>query len=305
MKPDHNKTRVIVADGLTVRFPRTTAVDGVSLSIKTGSVYALLGRNGSGKSTIVRCLMGQLKPQSGRSSAFGLDSWHKRRHIMERTGLVPETPDVPQEMTAEAVARFAMNVHSTLDADEYRTRLRRFGVPTDRPFKTLSKGQQKQVSLALALATGPDLLVLDDPTLGLDAVARKDLVEELIGELADRGTTVLITTHDMAAIDGVADNVGIIQRGRMVLDESLDDLRARFRRLHFARATAAHDSLQAVCTTAGGLEPKAAGDAITTVLTRFDDAAAAALQNLPVQTETMDLEDIFISVCEAEEGASS
>jgi ABC-2 type transport system ATP-binding protein len=107
----------------------------------------------------------------------------------------------------------------------------RFGVSASTPFGRLSKGQKAQVALALALASSPRLLVLDDPTLGLDAVARKDLFEELIGELADRGITVLITTHDLAGAERIADRVGILRRGRLVLYEEMEALREKFRRV--------------------------------------------------------------------------
>ena len=105
-------------------------------------------------------------------------------------------------------------------------RLKRFGVALDTPFGKLSKGQKGQVSLSLALASAPRLLVLDDPTLGLDAVARKAVFEELIGDLADRGTTVFITTHDLAGVEPIADRVGILREGRLVLDEEMEALKA-------------------------------------------------------------------------------
>ena len=106
-------------------------------------------------------------------------------------------------------------------------------MPADIAFGSLSKGQKTLVSLSLALASSPDLLVLDDPTLGLDAVARAAFFDELVGELADRGTTVLLTSHDLAGVEKMADRVGILKGGRLVLDESLESLKARFRRLRY------------------------------------------------------------------------
>src|SRR6185436_5289208 len=109
-----------------------------------------------------------------------------------------------------------------------RERLDRFAVPSEVPFRSLSKGQKGAVMLALALAHAPELLVLDDPTLGLDVVARDAVFNEVIGELADRGTTILITTHDLAAIEGIADRVGMLREGRLVLDESLEAVKERY-----------------------------------------------------------------------------
>jgi ABC-2 type transport system ATP-binding protein len=296
---------VVLIQDLTVRFGAVTAVDGLSTSLSPGSVHVLLGRNGSGKSTTIRALLGLLKPKGGSSRVFGLDSWADRRTIMGRTGVVPETPDIPPLMTAESVARFAARVHSSFDGQQFDERLGRFSVPTDRPFRSLSKGQQKQVSLALALATGPELLILDDPTLGLDAVARKSLFEELIGELADRGTTVFITTHDMAAVEGVADAVGIIRDGRMVLDESLEKLKTRFRRVVVSRQAADDAAFASNHATGGGLELTTIGDTVSTVLTHSTAEIEARLAASAIQVEPMSLEDIFIAVCETEQGGLS
>jgi len=288
---------------LTVHFGSLVAVDDLSMSVAPGEVFAMLGRNGSGKSTTVRCVLGQLKAKGGATRVFGLDSWRKRAQVMERTGFVPETPDVPPQMTASALSVFAARVHDRFDARGYRDRLQRFSIAEHRPFKNLSKGQQKQVSLALALATAPDLLILDDPTLGLDAVARKVLFEEVVGELADRGTTILVTTHDLAAVEGVADKVGIIHDGRLVLDEALQTLKTRFRRVFFERGVTDGEPFRSLHVAAGGLEPKVVGDTVSAVLTRCDAVDLSQLESMAVRSESLDLEEIFVEVCESEKGA--
>jgi ABC-2 type transport system ATP-binding protein len=183
------------------------AVDHAALDVARGSVYALVGRNGAGKSSLVRCLLGQQKPQQGSASLFGEDAWSRRTSLMQRIGVVTEDADAPPEMSVAAIARFCSRLYDKWDQDSVETRLRTFGVPLTSRFGSLSKGQQKQVSLAMALAISPELLVLDDPTLGLDVVARKSLFEEVIGDLADRGTTVFITTHDLAGVETFADRV--------------------------------------------------------------------------------------------------
>ena len=198
----------IALDGLTVRYGHRLALDQVSLEVPEGSVYALLGRNGAGKSSLVRCLLGEQKPAAGRALLLGRDVWRERAAILAEVGVVPEDPNAPPAMTARQLSRFCSRLYPRWDAAGVEARLKRFGVPSGTPFGKLSKGQKGQVSLALALASSPRLLVLDDPTLGLDAVARKAVFEELIGELADRGTTVFITTHDLAGVERIADRVG-------------------------------------------------------------------------------------------------
>ncbi len=209
---------------------------------------------------------------------------------MARVGVVPESPDVPLDMTAATAARFVASLYPKWDQNLYNDKLNRFDIPLSRKFATLSKGQQKQVNLALALAMMPDLLILDDPTLGLDAVARKVLFDELITELADRGTTVLITTHDLAGIEGVADDIGLIRRGKMLVNEPLTELKARFRRL-MVNGTVDLDELQVVSRR--GL---AAREEV--VISAFSDAVEASLKSIDgVIIEAMSLEEIFLALC--------
>lgn len=284
---------VIRVDSLTVRYGRTRAVDSVTLDVPQGSVYALLGRNGAGKSSLVRCLVGQQKPQAGHVSLFGEDVWANRAKLMERVGIVPEDSDAPPEMTIAQIVAFCAALYSRWNDAAVRDRLARFAVRPDRKFGTLSKGQKKQVMLAIALAVVPDLLVLDDPTLGLDVVARKSLFDEVITDLADRGTSILITTHDLAGVESLADRVGILQDGRLVLDEEMETLKSRFRRIRFASApiALASGSLLAARVTQWGNGTEA-------VVSNFDDVAFERFRNTANVAEVapMSLEEIFIAI---------
>jgi ABC-2 type transport system ATP-binding protein len=213
-------------DGLTIRYGRTTVVEALSLAVPRGSVYALLGRNGAGKSSLLRVLLGQRPAAIGRVLLLGEDPWTRRTSLMAKVGVVPEEPDAPPEMTAAQLSAFCGRLHEQWDGGAVAERLRRFEVPLDRPFGSLSKGQRGAVSLALSLGHAPELLLLDDPTLGLDVVARDAVFQEVIGDLADRGTTVFVTTHDLRAIEGIADHVAILHGGRLVLAGALEALKA-------------------------------------------------------------------------------
>jgi len=281
----------ISLDGLTVRYGQRLALDQVSLEVPEGSVYALLGRNGAGKSSLVRCLLGEQKPSAGRALLLGRDVWRERASILAEVGVVPEDPNAPPAMTARQLSRFCSRLYPRWDAAGVEARLKRFGVPSGTPFGKLSKGQKGQVSLALALASSPRLLVLDDPTLGLDAVARKAVFEELIGDLADRGTTVFITTHDLAGVERIADRVGILNQGRLVLDEEMEALKARFRRISFPR------SREAAVGRLAALAPVAVasrGWEVDAVVSRYDE------ERLPVEdgpeVTSLTLEEIFIAL---------
>jgi len=283
----------IVLEGLTVRYGRCLALDNVSLTVAEGTVYALLGRNGAGKSSLVRCLLGEQKPSSGRASLLGKDVWKDRASILAEVGVVPEEPDMPPAMSPRQIARFCSRLYPNWDGKGVEARLKRFGVPRDIPFSRLSKGQKGHVSLALALAGGPRLLVLDDPTLGLDAVARKTVFEELIGELADRGTTVFMTTHDLAGVERIADRVAVLRQGKLVLDEEIETLKRRFRRVSFPRAQEAEAArLQALAPVAVA----ARGWQVETVVSNYDEERLVAFAPDGPEVSALTLEEIFIAL---------
>jgi len=280
---------------VTVRYGRLLAVDHIALDVAKGSVYALVGRNGAGKSSLVRCLLGQMKPQQGKATLFGEDVWSRRTTLMQRIGIVTEEADAPPEMSVAAIARFCSRLYDKWDQASVEARLQTFGVPMTSRFGSLSKGQKKQVSLALALAISPELLVLDDPTLGLDVVARKSLFEEVIGDLADRGTTIFITTHDLAGVETFADRVGMMEHGKLVLDEDVDALKSRFRRIRFAAQPVAIDT-----TLLRPTVMRSWGGGSEAIVSNYDDLAFERMRSTSnigaAEVEAMSLEEIFIAM---------
>ncbi|MFZ4513074.1 MAG: ABC transporter ATP-binding protein [Geothrix sp.] len=279
-----------------VRYGRTQALDQASFQVEPGQVYALLGRNGSGKTSLVRCLLGHQKPTAGRVDLFGQDVWSARQALMHRVGVVAEEPDAPPIMSTRQLVRFCGSLYPTWDQAGVDQRLGRFRIPMDLPFGRLSRGQKGQVSLALALGPKPSLLVLDDPTLGLDAVARREVYDELLGELGERGTTVLITTHDLAGIEGLADRIGILHQGRLLVDASLEDLKARHRKVSWAPTQAVDPAdlvpFAPLWSRAGSL----GGEAI---LTQGDPSQVPGLQVHPLS-----LEELFVALVGEAEVAS-
>jgi len=297
----------VVVDHLQVRYGRVTAVDDVSFAVPRGEVYALLGRNGAGKSSTIHCLVGPRRAAAGECQLLGQDSWRKRCRIMERVGVVPETPDIPPGTSAIELGRFLGRIRPNWNVDDFKARLERIGVPKKLPSHRLSKGQRRQLALAAVLAAEPEVLILDDPTLGLDAVVRRTLLEELVGELADRGTTVLVTTHDLTGIEAIADRVGIMQQGKLVYDETMEGLKARFRRLRCVR-----DDETSVDAIHAALEPldvaasRFVGNGVDAVVGRVDDSAIArfheAVQVTDLELEPLSLEEIFVALCGEESG---
>lgn len=289
------------ARGLTIRYGKTTAADDVSFAIEPGAVYALLGRNGAGKSSIVRCLLGEQKPSSGETRLFGRDSWKERARCLARVGVVPEEPDAPPTMTALEIAAFCRSLYPSWDAESVARRLSRFGVPTRVPFGRLSKGQKGQVLLAMALAPRPDLLVLDDPTLGLDVVARRAFWEELVDDLAERGTGVFVTTHDLGSVEGIATRVGILKKGRLVLDEDVETLKSRFRRIRYGnRITETRTEYGNELDAFDAVHVQVRGWGIDAVVSDWAEEKFDRFRRMDgvdgAETSAMSLEEIFLAV---------
>ena len=231
MSTNANASRpAIETSALCVSYGRTRVLEDLTLSVPRGCVFALLGRNGAGKSSLLRVLLGERPPQAGSVRLLGQDPWRHRAALMERVGFVPEQPNAPAEMSPRRLADFCARLQPRFDRALAAERLERFEIPSNRPFGALSKGQKATVMLALALAPSPELLLLDDPTLGLDVVARDAVFREVIGELSDRGTTVFVTTHDLRAIEAVADRVGLLAGGRLVVDGELEAVKAQWGR---------------------------------------------------------------------------
>ena len=288
-------------DNLSVRYGRTVACDAVSLEVPPGSVYALLGRNGAGKSSLVRCALGEQRPSEGEARLFGLDAWRHRARLMARVGVVPEEPDAPPAMTPRQLADFCRRLYARWDSPALDRRLERFGVPPETAFGRLSKGQKGQVLLALALAPTPELLVLDDPTLGLDVVARRAFWEELLEDLADRGTTVFLTTHDLASIEGIATRVGILQAGRLALDEDVDTLKSRFRKIRYGnRVTETRNEFGTELDAFESVKVKVRGWGIEAVVSNWDESSFERFRRIDgvedAESSAMTLEEIFLAV---------
>jgi ABC-2 type transport system ATP-binding protein len=229
-------------DALSVSYGARLALDGVSMVLERGQVLALLGRNGAGKTTALRCLLGLERPRAGRAQLFGEDAWSGRARLMRRVGYVPEEPFAPLDLGAAAIGRLVAALTPGFDAPDYRACLERGGVPPGVRFGQLSRGQKAQVALALALAPHPELLILDDPSLGLDVVARRALYAEVITELADRGVTVLLATHDLDAVDRVATHAVVLAAGRVALAGELEELKARSGSLEEIFTTASREA---------------------------------------------------------------
>lgn len=219
-------------EALTKRYRGRAAVDGLSLEVPAGSVFGLLGENGAGKTTTIQALLGLVTPDAGRLEVLGLDPTRQALEVRRRVGYVPELPNLHDWMTVGEVGWFASGFRPDGPGGpagflaNYRRLAEGFELPTGRRLKHLSKGMRAKVGLALALAGEPELLILDEPTSGLDVLVRREFLESMV-DLAGAGRTVLLSSHQIGEVERVASHVALLHRGRLILAEPLDDLRAR------------------------------------------------------------------------------
>ncbi|MCE5240361.1 ABC transporter ATP-binding protein [bacterium] len=213
------------------RFGRVVAVDEVSLAVPEGSVYGYLGRNGAGKTTTIQMLMGLLLPDQGSIRVMGYDPFKQDVAMKRVVSYVPERVQMPDWMTVQGLMGFGAGVHPRWDralAEQLRVRLE---LPADRKLGQLSRGMQGKAALMAALASRPKLLILDDPTMGLDALVRREFMESIVAALAETGTTVFFSSHILEDVERVADWIGILHEGRLVVQSSLEDLQAKVKRV--------------------------------------------------------------------------
>jgi ABC-2 type transport system ATP-binding protein len=222
---------VLLLEQVSVSRGRRRVLEPIDLGIAPGGVTAVFGRNGVGKSTLLQCLIGLLPIISGRLRVLGLDPWRDRAGLMCRVAFVPEIPDAPPHARVAQLLRFDAGIFPNFEVSATHRRLERAGIALGARAGELSRGQKTQLALALALARKPELLILDDPTLGLDPLARKVLIDELIGDLAERAPTIVLATHDLDLAERLADRLVVLAGGRITLDQPLDTLRAEIRRI--------------------------------------------------------------------------
>jgi ABC-2 type transport system ATP-binding protein len=212
---------------LTKRFRGEPAVQGLTLDVPQGAVFGLLGENGAGKTTTLQALLGLIVPEEGHVRTLGLDPVRHGLEVRGRVGYVPEQPVLYDWMTVAEIGWFAAGFHPETDyLRHYDALAAGFGLPRDRRIRGLSKGMRAEVSLSLALASQPELLVLDEPTSGLDVLVRREFLESIV-DLAGAGRTVLLSSHQIAEVERVASHVALLHKGKLVVAEPLDELRAR------------------------------------------------------------------------------
>ena len=220
----------VATHGLSKRYGRNTALDSVDMIVPDGAVYALVGINGAGKSTLFKLLMNLERPQGGTAEVFGLDTAARGPEVRAEVGYVPDRQDAPyRSMTCARLLRHVAAFYPAWDHSYAGHLTQALGVRPEQRVGGLSKGETRRLQLVLALAHRPRLLLLDEPTDGLDPVARKRALTLLAEHLADTPTTVLMATHHIHELDSLADHVGVLRDGRLVAEMPREELQRTVR----------------------------------------------------------------------------
>jgi ABC-2 type transport system ATP-binding protein len=224
----------IHTQGLKKHFGKTRAVDGLDLNVPRGSVYAFLGRNGAGKTTTIKTLLGLVRPTAGTAQVLDYDFRSDLLAILSRTGFVSENKTLFDSLTPAQLVHFNQGYFPHWSGERVARYAELFEIPMDMRFSRLSLGNKTKVCHLLALSQGADLLVLDEPTTGLDPVITDLLLRVLVEDHVAEGKTVFYSSHQLAEVERIADWVGIIEKGKILLETRLEDIRQNYRLIRAA-----------------------------------------------------------------------
>ena len=277
-------------------FDGRPVLSGLTFSVREGEIYALLGRNGAGKTTALGILLGFLRPMSGRSSVLGESSESLRAATREKIGLVNEGAPMFSWMSVDEAIRFEAGTRANFDRKYADDALQRLGIARSKRVFVLSRGQRAQLALVFAMAGDPEVLILDDPAMGLDAVMRREFLEAMIDLLGREGRAVLFSSHILPDVERLADRVGILHGGRLIVDATIDDLK---RRVQKRRVRDLVDVEALARRVPGVLRTRTVREGTELTLLDLDPVREKALQDLcggVSSPETPTLEDLFIDL---------
>jgi ABC-2 type transport system ATP-binding protein len=286
---------IIEIRDLVKHYKTATALDALSLNVPQGSICGFLGRNGAGKTTTLKILMGMATPTSGEASVFGeaVNRESSSVRIRQRVGFVSEWKDLYPFMTVDGIIRFTKSFYPKWDIALERKYVRDFDLRPDQKVSSLSKGMRTKLILLLAICRNAELLLLDEPTDGLDPEMIEEVLQVLVGYAAS-GATVFFSSHQLSEVEQIADRICIIDHGRSVIQGALDDIKANYRRVH---ATFDDDPPQLDAVTVAADRVERNGRTLS-ILTHSDVGAvvdrARALRATNVEVQPVTLKELFL-----------
>ncbi len=281
---------MIKTDGMTKRFGKLAAVDSVSMQIEAGSITGLIGPNGAGKTTMLRALLG-LNHSDGAIDVMGMDPRTQRTKLQEHVCFIADTAVLPAWMRVDQVLDYVSGVHPRFSRSQAEGLLRQTEVKLKHRVKELSKGMTVQLHLALVMAIDAKLLILDEPTLGLDILFRKRFFEQLLNDYYDDERTIIISTHQVEEVENILTDVMFMRSGQVVLHESMQSIGERFSEVQVVGAA---------MEQAKSLNPLSERSILGGKAMIFEDADRGALSQLG-QIQTPSVSDLFIAKMTAEQ----
>ncbi|MFO1496786.1 MAG: ABC transporter ATP-binding protein [Verrucomicrobiota bacterium] len=280
------------------------AVDGMDLRIRPGCIYGLIGPNGAGKTTALRLLMGLLRPQSGTARILGENLWEAPRSVRSRVVYISQSQQVHNWMTLQELCRFAAQLYDHWDWDYARSLAQRWHLPFGQRLGTMSAGGQRTAALLLAFASRAQVLVLDEPAAGLDPIARRSLIDEIITAIAAGDErTVLFSTHLLEDLERVVDSVGIMNRGRLIVSSPLEDLQRTVKRV---QVIFPGEAVPGEFAIPGALWTEVSGPVATAMTRLVNEAQLDSIRHWAgarVHVFPLGLEDILLAFYKASQAA--
>ncbi|MEO7001649.1 MAG: ABC transporter ATP-binding protein [Ktedonobacterales bacterium] len=285
---------------LVVKYGERPAVNGLNLTVPTGTIFGFLGPNGAGKTTTIKTMLGLRQPQAGNVRVLGYDAVAESMEVRARVGYVSEVNSLYDFLTIPQLSAFCRSASRQWNQGIVDRYVGVFGLPTKIKVGRFSKGMQSQLALSLALGSNPDLLILDEPTAGLDPLARHEFLNKLVAEIAAEGKTVFFSSHILSEVEAVADWVAIIRDGALVVCDELDHLKQTQKtlKLTYANLPPAAE-VQALRDLPGVMSVAQEGRSVR-LLTHGDvEALSQTIQARPyalrgVEIVDLDLEDLFL-----------
>ena len=293
---------VVRVERLTKSYGSARGVVEMTFDVPGGEVFGFLGPNGAGKTTTIRLLLDLIRPTSGRVEVFGLEPRRRGVEIRRRVGYLPGDLRLYERMTGRDLLRYCAHLRGMSDLGDAPRLAERLEVELDRPIRSLSKGNRQKVGLVQAFMHRPDLLVLDEPTLGLDPLVQQTF-NELVREVIQDGRTVFLSSHMLGEVQRVADRVAVVREGRITLLEAVDTLRTRaFTRVEVTFATS--PPANAFAGLGGIRERRREGAIVLFAVEGPIDPLVKALAHhrvLAIDSHEADLEDIFLTLYQDKE----
>lgn len=289
-----NNCLAIETHELTKAYGKATVVDRLNLCVPRQQITAFLGRNGAGKSTTIKMLLGITSPTAGIGSVLGktICDASQNRQMRRDVAYVAEDKQLYSYMTVEQLIRFTRSFYSDWRNDAEARLLKQFQLPIRQKVKALSKGMRTKLALLLALARQPQLLILDEPSEGLDPVSIEELLQETVGAAAS-GATVFFSSHQIAEVERIADRVCIIDHGRLLVDAPLDEIRREYRRI-----TLSFDAAPpSITPSLPGVQIRTTGRQMTLLARENADAVAELARDLhpkSVEVSPVGLREVFL-----------